>query len=263
MREELNFIRQALQHDSKIPFEVPILFIIPRTPTASLFRDSSILSCGGYSIELWFWQFIPFADEVVAQTLLHLKKDASQNFVSINVLEYVTTIINCCGALTTYLEDGHREDPHPVVLCVTDNVSAKSWTMHTSKKSIIGCALAHFFCGLMIGSDIGINAKQIATKTNKIADAISRLKKSHTSTSFCYDFSKLKQDHADLKHCCFYHPSQELLSLIWKTVLTQKLPDLDSVQALKLSGLGRLSTQVGAESCKSLTLAEKSAATSG
>ena len=129
-----------------------------------------------------------------------------------------------------------------VVLCVTDNVSAKNWTMHTSKKSIIWRALARFFCGLMIGSDVGINAKWIATETNKIADAISRLKKTHTSTSFCYDFSKLKQDHADLKHCHFYHPSQELLSLIWKTVLTRKSPDLDSVQALKLSGLGRLST---------------------
>ena len=83
MREELDFIQQALQHDSKIPFELPIAFIIPRTPTASLFGDSSLLSCGGYSIELWFWWFIPFPDEVVAQTLLHLKNDASQNFVSI------------------------------------------------------------------------------------------------------------------------------------------------------------------------------------
>ena len=207
-----------------------------------MFGDSSLLSCGGYSIELRFWWFIPFPDEVVAQTHLHLKNNASQNFVLINVLEYVTIIINYCGALTTYLEDGHGEDPHPVVLCVTDNVSAKNWTMHTSKKSIIGCALARFFCGLMIGSDVGINAKWIAIETNKIVNAILRLKKSHTSTSFCYDFFKLKQDHADLKHCRFYHPSQELLSLIWKTVLTQKSPDLESVKALKLRGLGRLST---------------------
>jgi hypothetical protein len=244
MPEELNFIRQALQHDSKIPFEVPIAFIIPMTPTVSLFGDSSLLSCGGYSIELWFWWFIPFPDKVVAQMLLHLKNGASQNFVLINVLEYVTIIIIYCGALTAYLEDGHEEDPHPVVLCVTNNVSAKNWTMHMSKKSIIGCALARFFCGLMIGLDVGINAKWIATETNKIADATLRLKKSHTSTStsFHYDFSKFKQDHADLKHCCFYHPRQELLSLIQKTMMMQKSPDLDSVQALKLSGLGRLST---------------------
>jgi hypothetical protein len=99
--------------------------------------------------------------------------------------------------------------------------------MHTCKRSIIGHALAHFFCGLMIGSEVAINVKWISTLTNKIVDIILRLKKSHTSTasSFCYDFSKLKQDLADLKHCRFYHPSQELFSMIWKTVLVQKMPD--------------------------------------
>ena len=47
MRAELDFIRQALEDNSGITFEVPIAFIIPKTPTASLFGDSSLLSCGG------------------------------------------------------------------------------------------------------------------------------------------------------------------------------------------------------------------------
>jgi hypothetical protein len=233
-----------LQENSKTSFEVPITFIIPRTPTASLFGDSSLISCGGYSSDLRFWCFIPFPDEIVARTLLHLKNNNDQNFISINVLEYVTVIINYCGALTAYIEDGFIDDPHPVVLCITDNVSAKNWMMHTCKKSIIGRALAHFFCGLLIGSEVGINAKWISTVDNKIADDISRLKKNLTSTtssSSAYDFSKLKQDHADLKLCRFYHPSQELLSMIWKIVLTRKSPDLDIVLALKLNGLGKLS----------------------
>ncbi len=108
----------------------------------------------------------------------------------------------------------------------------------------MGGALACFFCGLMIGSQVGINAKWISTTANKIANKISRLKKSHTSNAslFCYNFSKLKQDHVGLKHCHFYHPSQELLSLIWETVLTRKLPDLESIQVLRLNGLGRQST---------------------
>ncbi len=175
---------------------------------------------------------------------MHLKNNSEQNFISINVLEYVTVILNYCGALTAYLEDTMNEDPHPVVLCVTDNISAKKWTTHTCKKSIIGGALARLFCGLMIGSQVGINAKWISTTANKIADKISRLKISHTSTAslFCYDFSKLKQAHVGLKHCCFYHPSQELLTLIWETVLTRKSPDLESIQALRQNGLGRLST---------------------
>jgi hypothetical protein len=96
----------------------------------------------------------------------------------------------------------------------------------------------------LIGSQVGINAKWISMTANKIADKILQLKKSHTSTAslFCYGFSKLKQDHADLKHCCFYHPSQELLSLFWETVLTRKSPGLESIQVLRLNGLGRLST---------------------
>jgi hypothetical protein len=55
MCKELKFIQQALHCNSKIPFKVPIVFIIPRTLMAPLFGDSSLLSCGGYSIELWFW----------------------------------------------------------------------------------------------------------------------------------------------------------------------------------------------------------------
>ncbi len=42
MRAEIEFIQQALKEDSGISFEVPIAFIIPRTPTASLFGDSSL-----------------------------------------------------------------------------------------------------------------------------------------------------------------------------------------------------------------------------
>ena len=46
--------------------------------------------------------------------------------------------------------------------------------MHTCKKSIIGRALARFFCGLLIGSEVGINAKWISTEANKIADEIEK-----------------------------------------------------------------------------------------
>jgi hypothetical protein len=34
---------------------VPIAFIIPRTPSAYLFGDSSLLACGGYSTTLRIW----------------------------------------------------------------------------------------------------------------------------------------------------------------------------------------------------------------
>jgi len=55
MREELNLFAQALSALPNIEFSTPIAFIIPRTPSASIFGDSSLLACGGYSIALKFW----------------------------------------------------------------------------------------------------------------------------------------------------------------------------------------------------------------
>jgi len=243
MQAEIDFIHQALREDAGISFKVPIAFIIPRTPTASLFGDSSLRACGGYSTALQVWWYLPFLDDIVHQTLLHMKNNDNETFISINCLEYVTIIVNYCAAISVILEDDDIADPHPVMLCVTDNISAKRWTVHTSKKSIISRALARFFCRLLIGSNVGINAKWISTLANKIADEISRIKKSaHNSSSFQYFFSKLQKDHVELKHCSFFQPSQELLSMIWDILLTRKSPDLSKVLLLKQNGLGRLST---------------------
>jgi hypothetical protein len=40
---------------------------------------------------------------------------------------------NYCAAITAISDDDIIDDPNPVVLCVTDNISAKNWTMHTCK----------------------------------------------------------------------------------------------------------------------------------
>jgi hypothetical protein len=176
-----------------------------------------------------------------SKNIIASEKNESKNFISINCLEYVTIIINYCAAITALLESQITTNPHPVVLCVTDNTSTKNWTMHTSKKSIIGHALARFFCGLLISSDVSINVKWISTAAIKIVDKISRIKKSaNNPSSFKYDFSKLQQDHAESKHCCFFQPSQELLSMIWDILLTQNLPNLSKVLQLKQRSLGRL-----------------------
>jgi hypothetical protein len=93
--------------------------------------------------------------------------------------------------LVTFASQKVSDDPHPVVLCITDNTSVLNWTLHTSKKSIIGQALARFFCSLLIGSNIRMNAKWISTIENVIADKISRLKSSNpaSSPSPTYDYS--------------------------------------------------------------------------
>jgi len=75
--------------------------------------------------------------------------------LSINVLEFVTVIINYCAALhfvTTMLA---TDDPYPVLLNVTNNASALSWTTGACKKSQVGRLLARFFCSLVINLPLG------------------------------------------------------------------------------------------------------------
>ena len=253
MRNELNFFHQALELESNINFETPIAFLIPRTPAAELYGDSSLYSCGGYSTKLQYWWYLSFPKYIQEHTLLYIKNDDDGSLISINCLEYVTIIINYCASVCAFSNNEMTDDPRPVVLCITDNTSVLNWTLHTCKKSQIGRALARFFCGLLIHSNVGVNAKWISTTDNAIADEISRLKVDSTNThlpSFdTFDFSTLQQKFQDLNRCRFFQPSQELLSIIWEILLTKKCPDLSTVVNLKPQDLGKLCTSPGQEEC--------------
>jgi hypothetical protein len=74
MQAEIDFICQALREDSGISFKVPIAFIIPRTPSASSFGDSSLQACGGYSTALQVWWYIPFPGEIIPSNFVAHKK---------------------------------------------------------------------------------------------------------------------------------------------------------------------------------------------
>ena len=244
MRNELNFLLYALSKNSGITFETPIAHLIPRTPTASLVSNSSLTACGGYLITLKFWWHLTFPSSVVKRMLPHLKDNSGKSFILINCLEYVTIIVNYCASLVVFAFRKVNNDPHPVVLCVTDNTSALSWTLHMSKKSMIGRALARFFCGLMIGSNVGVNAKWINSIENAIAGKISRLKKlTATNPNSPSDYANLQQEHKELKACSSFQPSHKLLLLIWEILLTQKYPDLSLILSLKPQDLGKLSVE--------------------
>jgi hypothetical protein len=101
--------------------------------------------------------------------------------VLINVLEFVTVIINYCAVLHVVQTSPVTDDPHPVILNITNNSSTLSWTLHTCKRSKIGQTLAHFFCSLLVNSPLGINLQWISTIDNKITDNISCLKSNLTT----------------------------------------------------------------------------------
>ena len=161
--------------------------------------------------------------------------------VSINVLEFITIIINYAGALTVLdKEEGITDDPFPVLLNFCDNTSAIHWANHACKESLMGRALGRMLCMLLIDSRLGINAKYIKGTENDIADEISRVKETNADSS--YDYSKLKQMFPILKSCREFQPSRGLCSMIWQCVRTQSSPSLDQIQAAKREGLGKLTS---------------------
>jgi hypothetical protein len=68
---------------------------------------------------LAFWWHLPFPEEVKLRTPLHKRDNADGLLISINVLEFVTVIINYCAALHMVLTKNPTSDPYPVLLNVT------------------------------------------------------------------------------------------------------------------------------------------------
>jgi hypothetical protein len=251
MHQEIEFFREKLLPTSDIRWESPIAHVIPRMPTFTAFGDSCLKGAGEYSLSLGFWWHLPFPEEVKLRTLLHERDNADGLLISINVLEFVTVIINYCAALHMVLTKNPMSDPYPVLLNVTNNALALSWTTGACRKSRIGRLLARFFCSLLINSPLGINSQWISTLHNVIANDISRAKTAsseYTNSYPSFDYSSLQQKYPELSHCSFFQPAPELISLIWVIMLTERWPCHDKIRRLKLRPLGNLTTSSGVQS---------------
>jgi hypothetical protein len=138
---------------------MPIAHVIPHTPFATTIGDSSLEGTGGFSVPLGFWWHIHFPDKVVWCTLQFKIRNDIGMLVLINVLEFVMAIIKYCTALHVVQTSPFKDNPHPVILNVTDNSSALSWTLYTCKQSKIGQMLPCFFCSLLIDLPLGLNSQ--------------------------------------------------------------------------------------------------------
>lgn len=249
LEAEVAFFRDALRPDSGIAFDSPLSHAIKRQSNLLTAGDSCLVSGGGFSTVMQFVWYLDYKPEVVNRTLKHIKDNKDGLLVSINVLEFVCVIINYAAAYTVLTTEKITEDPYPVILNLVDNTSAHNWTTHACKSSNIGRRLGRFFCGLLMGSHVGINSKWISTTDNEIADEISRAKKTVDSTTttnhspdWQFDYSTLKQRFPQLKNCRVFQPAPELLSKIWEIVLTESFPDLKEIATLRRNGLGKLIT---------------------
>jgi hypothetical protein len=138
-------------------------------------------------------------------------------------------------------------DPYLVLLNVTDNASALSWTTGACKKSKVGRLLACFFCLLMINSPLGITSRWISTDDNKIADDISCIKKesaNEDSPPF-FDYSTLTQRYMELIHCSSFMIQPKVILLMWEIGLTKRWPCHNEIRRLRLKPLGKLITSGG------------------
>ena len=142
LREDIEFFRHALRKDSGIPWSPPLAHVILRTPLGIPFGDACLTGCGGYCTEVKFWWHLTFPPEIIHRTLICLRDDSAGNLISINALEFVTVILNYCATRSIISESTlFKDDPFPVILCMTDNTSALNWVNHRCKGSSLGRAL--------------------------------------------------------------------------------------------------------------------------
>lgn len=240
MRAEIEFLRQATAPNSNVSWSTPIGHMVKRDPNWQCHSDACLRSGGGYSIDLNFIWYLQWPQEFVKRTLLFLKNDRNNDFISINIFEFISVILNYCAAWTAILADGKFEDPFPVLLAWCDNTSAVRWITHAAIGSAIGRALGRLFCALLINSPLGINARWLSTTDNEIADEISRLKNLTLDSDI--NWSNLFQSFPQLETCRTFHPSNELVSCLWHCLSTKSCPDLDRIEKLKQAGLGKLNT---------------------
>ena len=222
VRRETTLVFRALS-SSWIDMWRPTSHLIQRSPSGVGYSDSCLHTTGGYSLYLGFWWYLGWPENIQQRTLKFIYNDKDGKLVSINALEYASLILNYVAAshvLTQVYPT--KGDPHPVVLLYADNRTAESWLIKASKSSHVGRALGYIQAALMVSNPVGINVDHVTSKDNDIADRISRIK---SELALLTEMQKNYKDHPSLRSCQRFHPSAELKSLIWETLLARKFVD--------------------------------------
>ena len=141
-------------------------------------------------------------------------------YISINMLEYSAIILGLAATILTWEALQQADRPAtPIILLWTDNTTARSWTHKMaglSRSHPQGRALARLFAHLLMFSGVGIEAQHIEGTANVIADHLSRLRNDNDYTHFTY--RSLVQNYPWLHKCHQFHPSRELLSLLYSSL---------------------------------------------
>ena len=241
MKEELQIIRYALE-SNEIKKSTPIAHLLPDHYDSIAYGDSSLDAAGGWSIDMQFWWYLEWPDEIKQRTVRYIRDDSSGKLVTINALEYATILISYAASIHFWIIEKNRQKkniPNPVVQIMADNTSAESWAIKGCKKSLVGRRLGRLQCAMMINSPVGIATGRIATKKNIIADKISRWKH---ETDTLLGFDTLIQEFPQLKCCRRFHPSPKLLSWVLDALQSEKLADPGKLREELLKSPGRIAS---------------------
>ena len=94
------------------------------TPAFKSIDDSSWEGGGGFSIKPRFWWDLLQPEKVYKRTKVFVKDNKKGRLISINILEFVSIIVNYCASLTALGLDSLTDDPHPILLNEADITSS-------------------------------------------------------------------------------------------------------------------------------------------
>ena len=236
LREELHLIIKALEN-KRLNKRTPLAHLVRRDPSATAWSDSCLYAAGGFSIDMDFWWYIEWPEEIRECTLKFIKSNKNGKLISINVLEYAGGLINFAAAYHYFLNHPDQDDPYPVVRLFLDNTASESWIIKACKGSLAGRALSCLQCAMMINNPVGIQAEHVTTIANKIADKISRIKK---ETNSVRGFASILQAYPEIAGCRRFLPSAALISHITDAISLKKLVDPMEVNNSILTDPGQI-----------------------
>lgn len=130
LQMEIALLCEALDDNSQIEWQSPIAHMIHHEPKGTAYSDSCLHSGGGFSIDIGFWGHMEWPSWVYHHMKKFFASDMNGHFITINVLEFISVIINYSMAYTAGTEMSLREDPWPVMLTWCDNISMVDWMNH-------------------------------------------------------------------------------------------------------------------------------------
>ncbi|KAL3803843.1 hypothetical protein HJC23_004005 [Cyclotella cryptica] len=243
LRRDLRLIERALS-SSGCPTSCPIAYLIPRIPFGTARSDSSLSAAGGYCPEAKFWWYLEWPAEVRARTLKYITTRDNPALISINSLEYAAQLITMMGCHLHHLETrATRGDPNPLYRLECDNTAGESWLTRGCTSSATGRDLARLQAALLLDQGAGYRFRRVDTKTNVIADGISRIP---CKTSQTHEFSLLLTQAPSLLGCRRFLPNADLTSSIVDVLLRTDCLDPLTASKQLLIDPGRFTSSLGA-----------------